>query len=415
MLEQARRDLLSADGQALLPHQRRATGLVPVDVVDAAAINDRYAVAWAVLDDARRFVVPLTCDGGVWRRSEPGDRISVEALNAPAPFVVLRYAPIPDLNAGIEFALSVDMSNELLVVDNAMAAKWQFLEVPSASAGLSMAAHLLSVGFTDTPAPLASVHWNERLIMSATQFLPDAADGWQWMVDDLLTYVTKQGVAPRWPTAVGDLIGRFHNACATPSAVFPVPVSMASNLGPMVDHYRELLGQVSSLDEQMGLALEPWASRFADAVDVLGRARDVTVLPIHGDLHAGQLLRWSGGIAMSDFDGNPLLPVEHRADPGPAAFDLATLLRSIDHVAHVVARRAREAGDEAAADRSLEWSADARDELRSAYVGVVDRPLVDLELVAAFESLSPLHEAVYAATYLPRWRYVPLGVLARGW
>jgi maltokinase len=235
------------------------------------------------------------------------------------------------------------------------------------------------------------------------------------MVDDLLTYVTEQGPSPRWPTDVGEVIGRFHNACATPSSTFVAPVSVAGDLGPLVDHYRGLLGQVSSLDEQMRTAIEPWASRFADAVDVLDRARDVTVLPIHGDLHAGQLLRWSEGIAVSDFDGNPLLPVEYRAEPGPAAFDLANLLRSIDHVSHVVARRAREAGNEAAADRALEWSGEARAELRDAYLRVVDRRLVDLELVAAFVSLSPLHEAVYASTYLPRWRYVPLGVLTRGW
>ena len=27
--------------------------------------------------------------------------------------------------------------------------------------------------------------------------------------------------------------------------------------------------------------------------------------PVHGDLHVGQVLEWSGGLAVIDFDGNP--------------------------------------------------------------------------------------------------------------
>jgi hypothetical protein len=36
---------------------------------------------------------------------------------------------------------------------------------------------------------------------------------------------------------------------------------------------------------------------------------------------------------------------------------------------------------------------------------------LDVGLLEALETLSPLHEAVYASTYLERWRYVPLTVL----
>ncbi|CAB4935242.1 unannotated protein [freshwater metagenome] len=409
---------MAADGQRLLPPQRRRpeAGPLGVEAVDEVAVVDTHrAVALARLTDGRELVVPVVRDDGVWRRAIPGDGLSVTIFSAPSPFTVERHASVPDLDSSTERGLSADMSNELVVVDDLLAVKWQLLAEADHLAGPRLAAHLAAVGFVETPAAIATVTWDGRLIASVTQFLPDAVDGWEWMVSDLLAHVSSGATAPDWPSEVGQLVGRFHRACARSSEVINSPVETAPTLGVIVDHYRALLARVPHLDEEMRSALEPWTPRFADALVSVERAQDVVVLPVHGDLHAGQLLRWRDGIAIADFDGNPLLPPGHRGDPGPAAFDLACLLRSLDHVAHVVARRCREADDEPALNAALEWSTGARQTARDAYLSAGEATLIDDELLAAFESLSPLHEAVYAATFLPRWRYVPLGVLQRGW
>jgi len=409
---------MAADGQRLLPPQRRRPedGPLGVEAVYEVAVVDTHsAVALARLTDGRELVVPVVRDDGMWRRAIPGDGLSVAILSAPSPFTVERHASVPDLDSSTERGLSADMSNELVVVNDLLAVKWQLLAEADHLAGPRLAAHLAAVGFIETPAAVSTVTWDGRLIASVTQFLPNAVDGWEWMVSDLLAHVSSRAAAPDWPSEVGQLGGRFHRACATSSTVINSPIETVPTLGSIVDHYRVLLARIRHLDEEMRSALEPWAPRFADALASLERAHDVVVLPVHGDLHAGQLLRWREGIAIADFDGNPLLPPGHRGDPGPAAFDLACLLRSLDHVAHVVARRCREARDESAGDAALEWSTGARQTARDAYLSAGDATLIDLDLLAAFESLSPLHEAVYAATYLPRWRYVPLGVLQRGW
>ena len=261
--------------------------------------------------------------------------------------------------------------------------------------------------------------WGDRLIASATAYLSGASDGWDWMATDLLAYLVDGAPRPRWPGEVGSLVAEFHRSCATASAVFPEPVTTSASLAPLAEYYRDLLAEIPALDDEMRAALLPWMERFEHAVQTVEEARDVSVMPIHGDLHIGQIWRWSGGLVVGDFDGNPLLSAEHRADPGPAAFDLACLLRSFDHVALVVARRLGEVQRTDLQAAAFAWVREARVELLTAYDDEADRigsdSVLDLLLLHAFEALSPLHEAVYAATYLPRWRYVPLGVLKNGW
>jgi len=414
-LASLRDDLMDGDGQALLPALRRGQGLRPLEVTEMASIDEASAVAIVALADGRSVLVPAVRDGGVWRRAVPGDGLGVAVLSAPPPLSVELLGSLPVVDPSAERLVGADMSNEVVIVDEQVVVKWQFVTAPGSLAGPRLVAHLAAVGFTQMPTPLATVAWGDRLVASAARYLPEASDGWDWMVDDLLAHVREGEPAPRWPWEVGALAGRLHAACATPSAVIPEPVSRAADLGPLAEHYLALLARIPDLDDDAREALEAWRPRLAEAVDVLASSRDAVVIPVHGDLHAGQFLRWSGGLVVSDFDGNPLLPMERRGDRCPAAFDLACLLRSLDHVAHVVARRCREAGDDAGADRALVWSAEARGDALDGYLATGDTALLDRELLAAFESLSPLHELVYAADYLPRWSYVPLGVLARGW
>ncbi|MGI9197864.1 MAG: hypothetical protein ACR2KE_10430, partial [Candidatus Nanopelagicales bacterium] len=268
-----------------------------------------------------------------------------------------------------------------------------------------------ATGFTEMPRPLATVTWHDELLASLSAYLPGAEDGWDWMLRDIADYLTGSADAPQWASDLGLLTARMHACAATPSDVIPAPVSRG-DLRPLAAHYRRLLDAIDGLDDDLHQALAPWDRRLEDAARVLASAEDIELIPLHGDLHAGQFLRSPETCVINDFDGNPLLPPEQRGAPGPTAHDVAGLLRSLDHVAISAARRIE---DPSALPRAREWAAQARVEALEAYESQDGVPALDRQILGALESLSPLHEAVYAATYLPRWRYVPLAVLAGGW
>ena len=114
------------------------------------------------------------------------------------------------------------------------------------------------------------------------------------------------------------------------------------------------------------------------------------------------MLRWDGGDALSDFDGDPLAPVAERMAPGPAARDVASMARAVDHVGRICQHRRP---DRAADIRA--WIADARDAFLSAYRAAAPPGLCDERLLVPIEVWQECHEYRYAAAYLPHWRYVP--------
>ena len=135
------------------------------------------------------------------------------------------------------------------------------------------------------------------------------------------------------------------------------------------------------------------------------------MMPIHGDLHVGQILRWSGGYAVNDFDGNPVLPSDERSLPQSPARDVAGMLQSLDHVGRVVMRRVMGA-DPA---MTVEWIAQAQREFLSSYTSRLAESerayLLDQRLILPFRVEQELREFRYAERHMPRWRYVPDGAI----
>ncbi len=367
-------------------------------------------LALVELADGGQVLAPMVEGASGWRRAAPGDGVSASLVLAQEPLLVnglgAPLAPYP----GAERALAVDQTNDSVVVGDQVLVKWQVGASESPAVAPLILEHLRAVGFTATTACRATVHWGELLVAQVLDFLPGAKDGWDWMADDLVTALAA-GVERdlTWPAVVGQLLGGFHTAMATPSAVLPEPVVEVPDLGPLATYFGGLLATGDALDPQMRAALGPWRPRHEAALDVVRAARVVPALRIHGDAHVGQVLRWQGGLALGDFDGNPLLPAAHRANPGPTAYDVASMLRALDHVARVAARRVP-----SATSRLRVWSGSAGSAFLDAYRATGPVRQLDDRLLAAFADLSVLHEAVYAATYLPRWRHVPLAVLGDG-
>ena len=101
--------------------------------------------------------------------------------------------------------------------------------------------------------------------------------------------------------------------------------------------------------------------------EVFDQVEAAPTMRIHGDLHVGQFLRWSGGMAVADFDGNPLAPADERVALDTPVRDVAALLRSIDHLGRIAQRR--DAGSLEAIER---WIARSREDLLRAYLDALD-------------------------------------------
>jgi maltokinase len=190
--------------------------------------------------------------------------------------------------------------------------------------------------------------------------------------------------------------------------VFPSPVSVAGAdvLGGWHSVAAATLEEALGVtDGDAGARLRDLAEAARSAFEGFGRVDRTPVMRIHGDLHVGQVLRAPDGpLLVGDFDGNPLLPAAARNAPHAAARDVASMACAIDHVGRVVTRL-----QPAATQAIGAWIERSRDAFLTAYRDALgDRSEVFEErLLGAFAVAQEAHEFVYAARYLPRWRYVP--------
>jgi maltose alpha-D-glucosyltransferase / alpha-amylase len=99
-----------------------------------------------------------------------------------------------------------------------------------------------------------------------------------------------------------------------------------------------LFANESGLAAQQGLARRLWDRKG----DFAALARKYEALPppafcqrVHGDYHLGQILSTPAGLAVLDFEGDPLLPPAERHRLRSPLTDVASLLRSIDYAASV--------------------------------------------------------------------------------
>ncbi|HTJ34345.1 MAG TPA: hypothetical protein VL738_14050 [Dactylosporangium sp.] len=320
-----------------------------------------------------------------------------------------------------ERLITVDQTNTSVVVGERVVVKWMrpTAEGRSPDRAPDLLAQLAATGFTRTPTPYAALYRDgpdTGLVAVVTGFLPDAADGWDWCVDALLAQL--DGGPPADAAAdLGVLAAELHCALATPTEVFPAPVAevrqptWAADGLAVLEQARRLMADAEDDDGHW------FTTRVQQLTADIARAGEVDrayVIQPHGDLHVGQILRWRGGLAVTDFDGNPAL-----ADAGgtlrePVARDVAQLRTSLLHVGEIANRRTGQQHRPAV----TAWCRRAADDLLIAYRRTLGErgmtELFDQRLLRPFEVEQECRELCYAARFLPRWRYAPMGVL-RSW
>lgn len=369
-----------------------------------------------VSDDDGLAAIPMVRDHGGWRRAMPGDGAAEALLGLLAAtgdpevrgrFTVRSWTGRPVTG---ERSVGVDQTNESVIVGDAAVVKW----ATRLQAGPHPAARRIVVlrdaGFGGMPTPWGLITWRqsdgtETLVASVDEFLPDAVDGWTWAVD-LITAAAgaEPSVTPLTAAAgdVGGLIAELHAALAT--TVSPATQQDAARWRDAAyDTLERACGAAGSGAPAIARARRAEIERI---LDTLGSLAGTRVIDGHGDLHVGQVLRSGGRFAVTDFDGNPVLPAAQRMLQIPAALDVAGMAQSLSHAA-IVARRYTPLDDAAlaAADAAARTAFLAAYTARLTALGRAD--IYDPGALTAFRMQQVLREIVYAAGYLPRWMYVP--------
>ncbi len=306
--------------------------------------------------------------------------------------------------------MGVDQTNVSVIVDESVVVKWLTPSVAEPHPGLQLLEHLDAVGFTETPRLLAVARGDGHVHAVLSIYVANSQDGWEWYVDDVLAWL--DGATPLGPliataTRLGGLAARLHVALATRSPVIPLPVARVPT-APLHRAALALLDQAIEVSAQSWPLTEPMLTQIRREIGVLAGLGDTTGQAIHGDLHVGQVLRAGDQLWVMDFDGNPLADAPTRRQPQPAARDVAGLMQSIDHVARVAHRRRPDVD----LDTIEGFIVPAIAAFLDAYRQVPgSAPLLDERLIRPLQVVQELHELVYAARHLERWRYVPQAAL----
>jgi maltokinase len=291
------------------------------------------------------------------------------------------------LRDGAERLLDRDQSNSSYVIDERIVVKCYRRLRPGVHPEVELV-RLLGERFAPVPAALGSLHhvdgtgaeWALALVQ---ELVPDAEDGWAWCGTLVAEAVAEGAVDAGWAGEVGTLTAELHAALA----------ALGTRPGAAV----ELHARRRSAEEALS-ALGPLPSRTVAAglhrqlalFDTA--ARRPTLGRVHGDYHVGQVLRSPRGYHVIDFEGEPTRPLEERRAPDSPLRDVASMLRSIDHVPLWVLRdRPGERG------RGEEWANACRAAFLEAY-GKLDH-----SLLRAFEAEKAAYEFAYAQAFLPEW------------
>lgn len=414
--------IASAGWSVLMPAHRVDDDDQPVGratCVAASALADGLVLAVVEDDRGHTYPVPMVVDGEEVRRARPGDGAAgslVSALSADPVLGVFDVTTWHQEPVSGERGISVDQTNESVVVGDRAVVKWTFLAGEGPHPAPSMLAELERNDFTGMPRPWGVVQWQPvedaapRLLALVTDYVPGAVDGWTWAVEDLRDAAASddESIARTAGRAVGELVASFHRALAGTERTSTVPESDAWRAECLADLDRALAVTSGAAHQLLAAHADEVRATFE------GVPSDPTpVLRIHGDLHLGQVLRCSDSgspaYVLIDFDGNPVVPPAERVREQPAALDVAGMAQSFVH-AGLVVRRHHPSLDGDTVDRLADIA-------RHAFLGSYRERLgeqvglLDEGLLRPLALRQVCREFTYAATHLPRWSYVPEAAL----
>jgi maltokinase len=322
----------------------------------------------------------------------------------------------PDrVTAGTEREITVDHSNDCVVVDEAVFVKWLTPPPPVPHRGIDMLAHLAAVGFEHMPELLGVVREptdHSAVVALVFEHIAGGRDGWEWFFEEVLAVADGTGSerdALRSAERIGALAAELHVALSVRSNVIHDTAKMVSGAVER-DRCRALLA--SALEEvraadhpEAHAVLAACHDEIADLIEAMPVERTLGI-PTHGDLHLGQVLRAGDRVLLIDFEGNPLTANAPQPPQRPAAVDTASVIQSIDHAVRMAQHR-RPGMDDICDALAAQLADVGLSGYRRRLSEFIMPGLLNERLLPGLRAAQELHELVYAVRRLPRWIYAP--------
>ena len=252
---------------------------------------------------------------------------------------------------------------------------------------------------------------------------PTASDAYESIAETLTAWLLAPGeVSVEFATEIaadlGTLTAGLHAALANAQGIpdfEPRPATRDELRGWGRAARTQLSRAIDVVPGEAGTLLRDLAPRIAAELTVFEALSSPPLLTrVHGDYHLGQVLIAPDGFRIVDFEGEPLRPLEERRAHQSPLRDVASMLRSLDHVGRSAGRRAEARNGGRLEQPGLDldgWLRRSRERFLDAYragLREAGAPIaVDPTLVRAFEIDKECYEFIYAATYLPSWLWAP--------
>jgi maltose alpha-D-glucosyltransferase/alpha-amylase len=328
-----------------------------------------------------------------------------------------------------ERPLGMDQSNTSVVLGDRLLLKaYRWLQ-PGLNPDLELIAFLSEeAGFTAVPplagyAEVVSRSRSPATVAMLQAFVPDGEDAYELVAEMLAGWLIAPGsVSTEYATEIaadiGTLTAGLHAALATGLGVPDFEPRRATRdelRSWYADARRQLDRALEITPGDAGRVLRDLAPRIADELTVFeALATEPLVTRVHADYHLGQVLSAPDGYRIVDFEGEPTRDLEDRRAHRSPLRDVASMLRSFDHVGRSAGRRAEERNGGPLASPGLDleaWLRRSRERFLVAYregLRSAGAPIeVDPDLLRAFEIEKEVYEFVYASTYLPEWLWAP--------
>jgi maltose alpha-D-glucosyltransferase / alpha-amylase len=328
-----------------------------------------------------------------------------------------------------ERPVGADQSNTSVVLGDKLILKAFRRVEPGLNPDLELNAWLSEeVGFTAVPRLAGFVEMvtsaGASTVALVQEYLADARDAYEATAERLAAWILAPGevtveFATEEPAVLGGLTAYLQAALAAGKGQPEFEPREAGRDDLRAWHVaatRQLQRAIDAVSGKEGEELRSMAPVIAEQLTVFEAIPGVPILTrVHGDYHLGQILETPDGYRIIDFEGEPTRPLEERRRRNSPLRDVASMLRSIDHVGRSARRRAEKSRGEVIESPGLDmerWFVRARERFLEAYrrgIRESAAPIdVDVDLLRAFEFEKECYEFIYAATYLPEWLWAPL-------
>lgn len=352
---------------------------------------------------------------------------------AAAPTAVLVCRPAAALDdlapdgVGEERDLGADQSNTSVVIGDHLLLKAYRRLQPGLNPDLEMTAFLgEEAGFPAVPrlagfAEVITQRGGATTAAMLQEFIADGADAFESIAEALTGWLLAPGDvnlehATEIAADLGTLTAGLHAAVTDGHGlpeIAPREATRDDVRAWATAAHQHLATALDVASGEAGRVVRDLAPRIAESITVINALPTAPeVIRAHGDYHLGQILIAPDGFRIIDFEGEPLSSPDERRAHRPALRDVASMLRSLDHVARSARRRAEERNggplDRSGLDIDA-WIRRSRERFVDAYrAGLSERRVwvdIDPDLLHAFEVDKELYEFAYATTYLPTWLY----------